>query len=342
MTRLALFAVLAISGCAAVSPAPAASLMFPHRGRMAVVDAARVLPPSDVAALNAKVAAWDNATGHQLAIVTLPSLQGDDIADYGYRLGRAWGLGRKGINDGALLIIAPLEHRVRIEVGRGLEGDLTDAETSAILHDGVVPKLKAGDVTGAANAGADAIMRAVPAGAGDMANAPRSPSGGWLGTVLLIIGALGVGAVLIAAWRMLRRIKRAAKEEQDRFAAMRQRHDDMRKRVEAESTAGARPTAHRFELHAPIGGPAQRLVRQGPRYPVNAAPPATPSRDTTIVAPVIINEPSYSPSPSYSSDSSTSWGSSDSGSSSSDTGSSSSGFDSGGGDFGGGGSDSSW
>ena len=107
MTRAAILsALIAISGCAAVSPAPAADLTFPDRGRAAVVDAAHVLPPADAAALNAKVAAWDNATGHQLAIVTIPSLQGDDIADYGYRLGRAWGLGRKGINDGVLASLA--------------------------------------------------------------------------------------------------------------------------------------------------------------------------------------------------------------------------------------------
>ena len=334
MTRIAFFALLTISGCAAVSPAPAAGLMFPQRGRMAVVDAAHVLSPSDAAALNAKVAAWNNATGHQLAIVTLPTLQGDDIADYGYKLGRAWGLGRKGINDGALLIIAPLEHRVRIEVGRGLEGDLTDAETSEILHDTVVPKLKAGDVVGAANAGADAIMRVVPAGAGEMANALKPNNGGWLSTILMIIGGLGVGAVLVAAWRMLRRMKRAAKEERDPFVAMRQRHDDMRKRVEAEIAAGARPGRRNY---TPL-----RYVSPLPPFTGKTEAQPRPS-GTTIIAPVIINEPSYSPSPSYSSDTSSSWGPSDGGSSSSfDFGSSSSGFDSGGGDFGGGGSDSSW
>jgi uncharacterized membrane protein YgcG len=211
-----------------------------------------------------------------------------------------------------------------------------------ILHETVVPKLKAGDDIGAVSAGADAIMRAVPAGAGDMANASRPSGWGALGIILMIIGGLGVGAVLVAAWRMLRRMKRAAKEERDRFAALRRRHDDMRERVEAEIAAGARPTTRRFHLQTPIGGPPQTITRTGARYPASAVPPAPPRQDTTIVAPVIINEPSYSPSPSYSSDSSSSWGSSDSGSSSSSDFGSSSGFDSGGGDFGGGGSDSSW
>ena len=323
-----------------IGTTPANGLTFPDRGRAAVVDAAHVLPAAAASALNARVSAWDNATGHQLAIVTLPSLQGDDIADYGYKLGRAWGLGRKGINDGALLIIAPLEHRVRIEVGRGLEGDLTDAETSEILHDTVVPKLKAGDVVGAANAGADAIMRVVPASAGDMANAPKPSNVGWLSTILMIIGGLGVCAVLAAAWRMLRRMKRAAKEEQDRFAATCQRHDDMRQRVEADIAAGARPAGRRFTLASGPMRSVDHAYVSG--QPATIVPSTPPRRDTTIIAPVIINESSYSPSPSYSSDSSPSWGLSDSGSSSSDIGSSSSGFDSGGGDFGGGGSDSSW
>jgi len=325
MTRTILFTLLAISGCAAVSPAPAADLTFPDRGRAAVVDAAHVLRPADAAALNAKVAAWDNATGHQLAIVTIPSLQGDDIADYGYRLGRAWGLGRKGINDGALLEIAPVEHRVRIDVGRGLEGDLTDAETSVILHETVVPKLKAGDIAGAANAGADAIMAAVPAGAGDMANAPQKSDWSWLiALVGLLFGSLAVW--MIAAFRKRRRkVADQANLPRSSDAAMR--------------AAG-------YDIGPPVEGDPDRLASKRiatgqaatPRDLFRADPYAASRRSTTIVAPVIINN-----SPSY--DSSPSWGSSsgDSGSSSSsDSGSSSSGFDSGGGDFGGGGSDGSW
>ncbi len=291
--------------------APAVALTFPDRGRAAVVDAAHVLPAAAAAALNARVSAWDNATGHQLAIVTLPSLQGDDIADYGYKLGRAWGLGRKGINDGALLIIAPLEHRVRIEVGRGLEGDLTDAGTSAILQEAVVPKLKAGDIAGAADAGADAIMAAIPANAGDLANAPKPEHGNWDWAIAL---GLLIVAIASAAWLIIR-FRREVRASDKRIAAA------------------------RAEVAAPYRSPPRFIdppIYQGASSIRPAQ--AEASRSTNIIAPVIVNAPSYDSSRSFSSSSS------DSGSSSScDFGSSSSsGFDSGGGDFGGGGSDSSW
>ena len=290
---------------------PAFALSFPDRGHAAVVDAAHVLPSAAATALNARVAAWDNATGHQLAIVTLPSLQGDDIADYGYKLGRAWGLGRKGINDGALFIIAPLEHRVRIEVGRGLEGDLTDAETSAILHGTVVPKLKAGDVAGAAIAGADAIMAAVPSGAGDLANAPKPESSDW--DWAIVLGLLGVAAAG-ATWLIVR-FRREVRASDKRIAAA------------------------QAEFADPYRSPPRCIDPPVYQRASSIRPAQTrASRSTNIIAPVIVSAPSYDSSPSFGSSAS------DSGSSSScDFGSSSSsGFDSGGGDFGGGGSDSSW
>ena len=74
------------------------------------------------------LAAHEHATGQQVVVVTLQSLQGYTIEDYGYQLGRYWGIGQKGKNTGAMLIVAPKEHKVRIEVGYGLEGTLTDAQ----------------------------------------------------------------------------------------------------------------------------------------------------------------------------------------------------------------------
>ncbi len=108
--------------------------------------------------LTAKLAALEQKTGDQVVVVTLASLQGDEIEDYGYQLGRAWGIGEKGKNNGALLIVAPAEHKVRIEVGYGLEPVLTDALTSVILQQAVLPKFRAGDVQGGVVDGTDAII----------------------------------------------------------------------------------------------------------------------------------------------------------------------------------------
>ncbi|MBX9859624.1 MAG: TPM domain-containing protein [Sphingomonas sp.] len=127
-----------------------------------VVDAANVLPPETKADLTAKLEALQKETGRQLVVATIPDLQGYPIEDYGYRLGRAWGVGLKDVNNGAILFIAPNEpkgHRgPRIEVGYGLEPYLTDAFSSQVIRDIMVPQLKAGDVPGAMTAGTDALI----------------------------------------------------------------------------------------------------------------------------------------------------------------------------------------
>ena len=138
-------------------PAFAAPSFPPLTGR--VVDDAHVLTPDVQADLTAKLAALEAKTGDQLVVVTLPSLQGDDIADYGYQLGRAWGIGQKGKDTGALFIVAPSEKKTRIEVGYGLEPVLTDAMSSVILNSQVLPRFRQGDVPGGVVAGADAIIQ---------------------------------------------------------------------------------------------------------------------------------------------------------------------------------------
>ena len=147
--------VLAVSLAFAL-PAAAALTFPPLTGR--VVDSAHVLSPATQAALTAKVASLEQKNGDQLVVVTLSTLQNQTIEDYGYQLGRAWGIGEKGKNNGALFIIAPLEHKVRIEVGYGLEPVLTDALSSVILQTAVLPKFRTGDVEGGVVAGTDAIV----------------------------------------------------------------------------------------------------------------------------------------------------------------------------------------
>src|SRR5208282_4771954 len=94
--------------------------------------------------LSDMLATHEGATGEQVVVVTLPSLQGYSIEDFGYQLGRTWGIGQKDKNTGALLIVAPNEHKVRIEVGYGLEGKLTDAQSSVIINRDILPEFRRG------------------------------------------------------------------------------------------------------------------------------------------------------------------------------------------------------
>ncbi|MET0364680.1 MAG: TPM domain-containing protein [Sphingobium sp.] len=147
---------LALLCVALATPALLHAQAFPKlTGR--VVDAANLFDPAQEQALDARLAALEKDSGRQVVVATLPDLQGRDIADYGYRLGRAWGIGEKGKNNGALLIVAPNERRVRIEVGYGLEGVLTDAMSALIINNAITPRFKAGDYPGGINAGVEEI-----------------------------------------------------------------------------------------------------------------------------------------------------------------------------------------
>ena len=154
MWRRALLAVLLL----AVPVAAQAALSFPQFTGL-VTDAANVIPADQQAALEAKLQALQQQTGRQLVVATVPDLQGDDIADYGYQLGRAWGVGVKGMDNGAILIVAPNEHKVRVEVGYGLEPVLTDAFSSVVIQQAIVPRFKAGDMVGGISAGVDALAQ---------------------------------------------------------------------------------------------------------------------------------------------------------------------------------------
>lgn len=140
-----------------LAAAPAAAQDFPKlTGR--VVDAANIIPPADEAALTQKLEAVETASSRQLVVATVPSLQGNDIADFGYRLGRHWGIGQKGANNGMLLLVAPNERKVRIDVGYGLEPIMTDALSHQIITQQILPAFKRDDYPGGINAGADAII----------------------------------------------------------------------------------------------------------------------------------------------------------------------------------------
>ncbi|MBC9033304.1 TPM domain-containing protein [Sphingomonas sp. JC676] len=130
---------------------------FPKRDREPVVDAAGLLSAAQKAEIT-KLAEDINAkTTRQFVVATIPDLQGYEIRDYGYQLGRAWGIGQKGANNGIILVVAPNDRKVGIEVGYGLEPIMTDALSSQIINEIILPKFRAKDIPGGIVAGAQAI-----------------------------------------------------------------------------------------------------------------------------------------------------------------------------------------
>ena len=123
--------------------APAAPTFPELTGR--VVDNADLLSAADEAALTEELKALEDRSSDQLVVVTLPSLQGYTIEDYGYQLGRHWGIGTAKLSNGVLLIVAPNERKVRLEVGYGLEGTLTDALSRLIIENTILPRFREGN-----------------------------------------------------------------------------------------------------------------------------------------------------------------------------------------------------
>ncbi len=135
-----------------VQPGLAASPTFPAlTGR--IVDDANILSAYDRAEIETTLKALDVKATDQLVVVTVKSLQGYPIEDYGYQLGRFWKIGQAGTNNGALLIVAPNDRKVRIEVGRGLEPILTDTTTKLIIDNAILPGFRRGDFPGGIKAG---------------------------------------------------------------------------------------------------------------------------------------------------------------------------------------------
>jgi uncharacterized protein len=144
---------------AAILAAPAAALDVPAlSGR--VNDHAALLSPAASEALTKTLKDFETRTGHQIAVLTVSSLEGEPLEPYSLKVIRAWGLGRKGANDGVLFLIAKSDRKLRIEVGHGLEGSLPDALAGRIIQETVVPRFKAGDYEGGIAAGAAAIIAA--------------------------------------------------------------------------------------------------------------------------------------------------------------------------------------
>lgn len=124
-----------------------------------VVDAANIISPEVEAELTASLTALETQSQRQMVVATVPDLGGNDVADYGYRLGRHWGIGDESRNDGVILLIAPNERRMHIAVGYGLEPVLTDALSASIIRNDITPAFRNGDFDGGIRAGTAAIIR---------------------------------------------------------------------------------------------------------------------------------------------------------------------------------------
>lgn len=126
-----------------------------------VVDLAHVLSTSEADQLTEELKAHEDKTSNQVAVLLLPSLEGESLEEYSHRVATTWKLGQKGTDNGVLLLVAFKERKIRIEVGYGLEGTLTDLRSAHIIRNEMVPRFRAGDIPGGIRAGTDAILKTI-------------------------------------------------------------------------------------------------------------------------------------------------------------------------------------
>lgn len=200
-----LFALLLLGAL----PAAAAPNFPALSGR--VVDSANVLTPETVAQITQLSEQVEQASGRQLVVVTVPDLQGYPIEEFGYQLGRFWKIGQEGANNGIVLLVAPNDRKVRIEVGYGLEPIMTDALSAQIISGQILPRFKDGDLPGGVLAGAQAIAEQLrlPLEAGEKRAQQLTAGQGQRrargdGQASVLVGAFWVMVVLFVVLSMFR------------------------------------------------------------------------------------------------------------------------------------------
>jgi uncharacterized protein len=162
---------------AALVGAPAAAQGFPPRPAGAVYDGANVIGDAEEGALDAKLRAYNASTGRAVIVATVPSLDGQPPATYAQQLAEHWDISGAQTEEGVLLLVAPSEREVFITTARGVQTTLTDIAAGRIVRDVIVPRFKAGDMTGGIVAGTDAIVERLnmdPAQAAAIAEAERA------------------------------------------------------------------------------------------------------------------------------------------------------------------------
>jgi len=163
-----------------------------------VTDLTQTLTSGQIQGLEQRLQAFESTKGSQIAVLIVPTTQPETIEQYGVRVAEQWKLGRKGIDDGAILIIAKNDRTLRVEVGYGLEGALNDATSKRIISEVIVPRFRDGDFAGGIRDGVDRMIRVIegeplPA---PSANAPQEGFGLGHYMPLVLVLALAVGGVL--------------------------------------------------------------------------------------------------------------------------------------------------
>jgi uncharacterized protein len=164
----------------------------PLSGR--VVDQTGTLSGGDIAALTQTLKDLETRKGSQVAVLVVPTTDQESIEQFSIRVAEAWKIGRKKIDDGALLVVAKNDRRLRIEVGYGLEGALTDATTRRIIDEDITPKFKAGDFAGGISAGVDRMIRVID---GEQLPAPEPRQGPGLPSDIDLLNPFVIFAVFI-------------------------------------------------------------------------------------------------------------------------------------------------
>ena len=154
-----LFAVIVLALTWTLASSSFALDVPPLTGR--VVDLAHVLPSEVAVSLSRDLESHEAKTSNQVAVLTLPSLDGEPLEEFSHRVATTWALGRKGTDNGALLLVSVKDRKVRIEVGYGLEGTLTDIRSAHIIRNEIVPRFRAGDLPGGITAGTQAILNTI-------------------------------------------------------------------------------------------------------------------------------------------------------------------------------------
>ncbi len=162
-----------------------------------ITDLTQTLSQAEQAQLEQKLVAFEQQKGSQIAVLIVPTTQPEDIAQYSIRVVDAWKLGRKDVGDGVLVLIAKDDHKMRIEVGRGLEGAIPDLYAKRIISEDITPKFKQGDFVGGLNAGIEKLIGLVNGEALPAPSKAASRTSGIEGLLpLLLFGGLISGMML--------------------------------------------------------------------------------------------------------------------------------------------------
>ena len=201
MGRLSLYGYLAAVTFFFTTPAFSLDVP-PLTGR--VVDRARILPNSTVESLTAQLSAHEAQSSNQVVVLIIPSLEDESIEEFSHRVATTWKLGQKGTDNGVLLLVAIRERKVRIEVGYGLEGVLTDARSAQIIRNEIVPRFRAGDMPGGVTAGVQAILKTIEGTYQASEKAVRRQDSDVIGQVVIaVIVGLIVGLMFMNLHRFI-------------------------------------------------------------------------------------------------------------------------------------------